>query len=196
MTKTIQTETIVFPIKTKLRDGTKVLVRPLQPEDKKDLLQGFGKLSIGSRRFRFLSPIRKLSAYQLKSLIEVDQVNHVAIGVKDIGRLGKPGIAIGRFVRLDTEPNTAEFAITVTDEYQNRGVGTLLAGLLMRAAQGRGIEILRGFLLDDNLAMIRLLGNLAARMKRETGNVLQADLRVGASSPEVGGPCPTLSQNL
>jgi hypothetical protein len=101
MTETIRPGMIVFPIKTKLPDGTKVLIRPLQPEDKKDLLQGFEKLSLGSRRFRFLSPIRKLSAYQLKSLIEVDQVNHVAIGVKDIGRAGKPGIAIGRFVRLD-----------------------------------------------------------------------------------------------
>ena len=188
MTDTIQTGTIVYPIKTKLRDGTKVLIRPLQPEDKKDLLRGFDKLSIVSRRFRFLSPIRKLSAYQLKSLIDVDQVNHVAIGVKDIGRPDKPGIAIGRFVCLEDEPGTAEFAITVTDEYQNRGVGTMIAELLMRTARDRGIEILRGFLLDDNLAMIRLLEGLGARMKRETGNVLQADLPVGSTTPEVGEP--------
>ena len=188
MTETIQTGTIVYPIKTKLRDGTKVLIRPLQRSDRNDLIRGFAKLSIGSRRFRFLSPIRKLSAYQLRSLIDVDQVNHVAIGVKDIGRPGKPGIAIGRFVCLEDEPGTAEFAITVTDEYQNRGVGTMIAELLMRTARDRGIEILRGFLLEDNLAMIRLLEGLGARMKRETGNVLQADLPVGSTTPEVGEP--------
>ncbi len=180
--ETIRTGTIIFPIKTKLRDGTNVLIRPLQPEDKKDLLQGFKKLSMGSRRFRFLSPIRKLSASQLKSLIEVDQVNHVAIGMKDIGRLDKPGIAIGRFVRLDSEPTTAEFAITVTDEYQNRGIGTMITRLLMRAAQERGIEVLRGFLLEDNLAMIRLLESFGARIKRESGNVLQADLPVAPAA--------------
>jgi RimJ/RimL family protein N-acetyltransferase len=178
MAETIQTEAIVFPIKTKLQDGTLVLIRPLQRSDRNDLVRGFAKLSLGSRRFRFLSPIRKLSEYQLKSLIEVDQLNHVAIGVKDIGRLGKPGIAIGRFVRLEDEPAIAEFALTVSDEYQNRGIGTLLTRLLMRVALETGIEVLRGFLLDDNLAMIRLLESFGARIKRETGNVLQADLPV------------------
>ena len=191
MTETIQTEAIVFPLKTKLRDGTKVLIRPLQRSDRNDLIRGFAKLSMGSRRFRFLSPIRKLSEYHLKSLIEVDQLNHVAIGVKDIGRLGKPGIAIGRFVRLEDEPTIAEFAITVSDEYQNRGIGTLLTRLLMRVAFDRGIEILRGFLLDDNLAMMRLLESFGARIKRETGNVLQADLPVVTATAEGETSHPT-----
>ena len=191
MTETIQTEAIVFPLKTKLRDGTKVLIRPLQRSDRNDLIRGFAKLSMGSRRFRFLSPIRKLSEYHLKSLIEVDQLNHVAIGVKDIGRLGKPGIAIGRFVRLEDEPTIAEFAITVSDEYQNRGIGTLFTRLLMRVAFERGIEILRGFLLDDNLAMMRLLESFGARIKRETGNVLQADLPVVTATAEGETSHPT-----
>ena len=191
MTETIQTEAIVFPLKTKLRDGTKVLIRPLQRSDRNDLIRGFAKLSMGSRRFRFLSPIRKLSEYHLKSLIEVDQLNHVAIGVKDIGRLGKPGIAIGRFVRLEDEPTIAEFAITVSDEYQNRGIGTLLTRLLMRVAFERGIEILQGFLLDDNLAMMRLLESFGARIKRETGNVLQADLPVVTATAEGETSHPT-----
>jgi len=184
MAKTVQREPIVFPIKTKLTDGTKVLIRPLQRSDRNDLLRGFAKLSIGSRRFRFLSPIRKLPEYQLRSLIEVDQLNHVAIGVKDIGCLGKPGIAIGRFVRLEDEPAIAEFAITVSDEYQKRGVGTLLTRLLMRIAFDRGIEVLRGFLLDDNRAMMRLLESFGARIERETGNVLQADLPVERTTAE------------
>ena len=191
MTETIQTEAIVFPLKTKLRDGTKVLIRPLQRSDRNDLIRGFAKLSMGSRRFRFLSPIRKLSEYHLKSLIEVDQLNHVAIGVKDIGRLGKPGIAIGRFVRLEDEPTIAELAITVSDEYQNRGIGTLLTRLLMRVAFERGIEVLRGFLLDDNLAMMRLLESFGARIKRETGNVLQADLPVVTATAEGETSHPT-----
>jgi RimJ/RimL family protein N-acetyltransferase len=178
MTKTTDQTSLVFPLKTKLRDGTRILIRPLQLEDREDLVRGFEKLSMGSRRFRFLTPIRKLSQYQLRSLIEVDHLNHVAVGVKDIGRPGKPGIAVGRFVRLEEESLTAEFAITVIDEYQKRGLGTLLLELLLRAAQERGIEVLQGFLLDDNLAMIRLLERFGAVIKRDSGNVLQADLPV------------------
>jgi RimJ/RimL family protein N-acetyltransferase len=182
MTHTVGRDTIALPAKLKLRDGTRVLFRLVQPEDRNDLLQGFEKLSMGSRRYRFLTPIRKLSERQVKSLIEVDQLDHVAIGVKDIGKPGKPGIAIGRFVRLEDEPATAEFAVTVIDEYQNRGLGTLLTRFLMQAAGERGIEVLRGFLLDDNQAMIRLLERFGANLKRESGNVLQADLPVAPTA--------------
>ena len=154
------------------------MIRPLQLEDRAELVRGFEKLSMGSRRYRFMTPIHKLSNYQLKSLIEVDNLNHVALGVKDIGRRGKPGIAIARFVRLEEQSRTAEFAITVIDEYQNRGLGTLLLQLLMKTAQDRSIENLRGFLLDDNSAMIRMLKGFGAHIKRESGNVLQADLPV------------------
>lgn len=191
MTKTTDQTSLVFPLKTKLRDGTRILIRPLQLEDREDLVRGFEKLSMGSRRFRFLTPIRKLSQYQLRCLIEVDHLNHVAVGVKDIGRPGKPGIAVGRFVRLEEESLTAEFAITVIDEYQKRGLGTLLLELLLRAAQERGIEVLQGFLLDDNLAMIRLLERFGAVIKRDSGNVLQADLPV---APAMVGLPPLLDR--
>jgi RimJ/RimL family protein N-acetyltransferase len=177
-TKTAERTAPVFPLKTKLPDGTKILIRPLQREDRSDLVRGFEKLSMGSRRFRFLTPIHKLSEYQLSSLFEVDNLNHVAIGVKDIGRRDKPGIAVARFVRLKEQSPTAEFAITVIDEYQNRGLGTLLLEILMKTARDRGIDVLRGFLLDDNLAMIRLLERYGTTIKRESGNVLQADLPV------------------
>ena len=180
MSKTIGPNTLIFPLKTKLPDGTRVLIRLLRPEDRAELVRGFEKLSMDSRRFRFMTPIRKLSQYQLSSLIEVDQQHHVAIGVRDIGSPGKPGIAIGRFVRLEEEPKTAEFAITVIDEYQNRGLGTLLTEILLKAAYERGIEVLRGFLLDDNGIMIKLLEHFGARIKRESGNVLRADLPVNA----------------
>jgi len=184
----MENSAVVFPLKTKLRDGTKILIRPLQPDDRADLLHGFEKLSMGSRRFRFLTPIHKLSKNQINALVEVDHLNHVAFGVRDIGRRDQPGIAIGRFVRLEAEPSAAEFAITVIDEYQNRGLGTLLTALLVKTARERGIEVLRGFLLADNSTMIRLLEHFGARIKRESGNVLQADLPVDRTAAAKAGP--------
>jgi len=62
----------------------------------------------------------------------VDNLNHVAFGVKDSGRRGKPGIAVARFIRLEEQSRTVEFAITVIDEYQHRGLGTLLLEILMK----------------------------------------------------------------
>jgi GNAT superfamily N-acetyltransferase len=142
-----------FPTTTVLADGTRVLIRPLVPQDKGDLLRGFDRLSVRSRRFRFFTSLRRLTPRQLQLLTEVDQRDHVALGVRDLSRQDQPGIAIGRLIRLDGEPEVAEFAVTVIDEYQGRGLGSLLIGMLLGMARERGVRTLRGYLLEDNLAI-------------------------------------------
>jgi RimJ/RimL family protein N-acetyltransferase len=169
--------------RAQLRDGTPVLVRTLRPEDAEELLRGFSRLSACSRRFRFLSPVRKLSPAQVRELTEVDQRDHVAIAARDEGRPEHPGIGVARFVRLEQDPEVAEFAITVIDDYQRRGLGTLLLKLLLKAAQALQVRTLRGFLLADNLAMLQLLRRFGATMVRAWDNTLRADLPVPRPAP-------------
>ena len=169
---------------TRLRDGTPILVRTLRPEDSEELLRGFVRLSACSRRIRFLSPLHKLSREQVHALTDVDQRDHVAIAARDESRPDHPGIGVARFVRLEQEPVVAEFAITVIDDYQHRGLGTLLLGLLLKAAQTVQVRTLRGFLLADNLAMIQLLRKFDATWSRAWDNTLRADLPVPRPVPQ------------
>ena len=164
--------------RARLRDGTPILVRTLQPGDREELARGFARLSPGSRRFRFLAPLHKLSPEQLRELTEVDQHDHVAIAARDESRPDHPGIGVARFVRLEQDPGVAEFAITVIDEYQNRGLGTLLLKLLLKAAQAVQVRTLRGFMLADNLAMLHLLRKFEATWRRAWDNTLGVDLTV------------------
>ena len=164
--------------RARLRDGTPILVRNLRPNDAEELVRGFARLSVGSRRFRFLSPLHKLSPEQVHELTDVDQHDHVAIAARDESRPDHPGIGVARFVRLEQEPEVAEFAITVIDDYQHRGLGTLLLKLLLKAAQAMQVRTLRGFLLADNLAMIQLLRKFDATWRRAGDNTLRADLPV------------------
>jgi RimJ/RimL family protein N-acetyltransferase len=164
--------------RARLRDGTPILVRCLQPEDAEELLRGFARLSVCSRRFRFLSPIHKLSSEQVRELTDVDQHDHVAIAARDESRPDHPGIGVARFVRLEKDPAVAEFAITVIDEYQHRGLGTLLLRFLLKAAQALQVRTLRGFLLADNLAMLQLLHKFKATWRRAWDNTLRVDLPV------------------
>lgn len=168
-----------------LKDGTRVLVRALRPGDRAELRRGFGRLSLASRRFRFVTPIRRLSEPQLEQLTAVDQVDHVAIGARDVGRRGRPGVAVVRFVRLPAPREAgadartvAEFAVTVIDAYQGRGLGTLLMRLLLQAARSVGVEVLRGYVLEDNTAMLRILQRFAIETHRDSGNVLRIDVPV------------------
>jgi len=183
-------EAHALPFTRTLEDGTEVLVRYLEPADREELRRGFLRLSGLSRWLRFASPIRRLSEGQLSYLTEVDQVDHVAVGVRDEGHPQKAGVAVGRCVRLTQEPAAAEFAITVVDDYHNRGIGSLLLRVLASTARGRGIHSLRGYVLESNRPMVHILERFGARFRRRFGGMLEAELELPLppEDPAVGAP--------
>jgi len=128
-----------------LRDGTRVRLRPILPEDKAVLVEGFRRLSPESRYRRFMAPIQELTDDELRYLTEIDYVDHFAWLALDLEQPGHPGIGVGRYVRIPEEPDVAEAAVTVVDDYyQGRGVGTLLLEALGAVALENGIRRFRG----------------------------------------------------
>jgi hypothetical protein len=65
--------------RVELRDGSQIEVRPITPDDKQALVDGFEKLSPESRYRRFLTPVRRLRPGLLAYFTEVDHHNHEAI---------------------------------------------------------------------------------------------------------------------
>jgi RimJ/RimL family protein N-acetyltransferase len=162
-------------VRTRLRDGTPVLVRPVRPEDKALLKDGFSRLSEESRLRRFMAPITELSEEQLAYLTEIDYVDHFAWAALLRDR-PDVGIGVGRYIRIAGEPDMAEVAITVVDEYQGRGVGTLLLGMLAATARTAGITAFRAFVLEDNTPMRTLLEDLGVRARHDAPGVLAMDV--------------------
>ena len=145
-----------------LRDGELIDFRPVRPDDKETIQKGMLALSTESRYFRFFSPILKLSDALLHSFTEIDQHNHVAWIALAHNEHEHQGVGIARFIRIENQPTVAEFGMVVIDSYQHRGVGTILLAVLDRIASIKGIEILRGFVLTENLVMSSWLGRLGA----------------------------------
>ena len=145
----------VMPERVRLRDGSTVAVRQVRAEDKARLSDGFARLSPSSRRFRFLTGKPALTESELQYLTDVDHRDHEAIGAADVkdGR----GVGIARFVRSRSYPGTAEFALTVVDEWHRRGLGTMLLARLVDRARAAGIHAFVALVATDNLAMIGLL---------------------------------------
>lgn len=122
------------------------------------LEEAFARLSEESRRLRFLTAKPTLTRAELDYLTHVDGHNHEALGAID--PLTGDGVGIGRWVRDRDDSSRAEVAVTVADEWQGRGVGTILLEHLSDRARDEGIKTFTALVAADNLNMQRLLERL------------------------------------
>jgi GNAT superfamily N-acetyltransferase len=142
-----------------LRDGTDVVIRPIRADDKELLRRGFLRLSPESRYRRFFAAKHDLSPAELRYLTEVDGIRHFALGATTAD--GRDGLAVARFIQLDGEPGVADAAIAVADEYQGKGLGSLLFQRLVAAAAERGVLRFRCEMLGSNQGMAELVLSLS-----------------------------------
>ena len=132
-----------------------LVVRPLEPTDREALLDGFERLSPTSRYMRFAGPKPRLTAADLRSLLDIDHRDREALVAYERG--SRRPVAVARYVRLALEPSVADVAITVVDAWQGRGVGARLLRLLARRAAEEGVALLRADVLRENRRALRLL---------------------------------------
>lgn len=158
-----------------LQDGTQVLLRPIIPDDKQRLIAAFERLSPESRYRRFMAPF-KLTPSALAYLTEVDYVNHFAWAALAVDEEGQPGIGVARYVRFAADPSVAEAAVTVIDEYQGRGLGSLLLKILAITALENGVETFRAFVLSENRSMLEMLRSMDSKIEHEGNGLLRMDL--------------------
>jgi 3-methyladenine DNA glycosylase AlkD/GNAT superfamily N-acetyltransferase len=141
-----------------LKDGTQVIIRPIQPDDADDLQTAFQRLSMESIYLRFLSFKKELPEEEARYLASVDYTSRMAFVAicKENNRDIVVGVA--RYAVLENvHPEIAESAVVVEDEYQGRGLGKLLLSRLVNYARTRGIHYLRGNLQIGNNRMLDLV---------------------------------------
>ena len=141
-----------------LPDGSEVLVRPVQPEDKPLFVAGWQHFGEESRYRRFLGAKGDLTARDLAYFTEVDHVDHEAIGARDAE--SGAGVGVARYVRLPEQPTVAEAAVSVVDAWQGRGLGGLLLRRLCHRAAQNGIRVFTAGLLASNHSMLHLFEKL------------------------------------
>lgn len=145
-----------------LSDGQRIELRPVRPSDKQMLRDGFDRLSPESRYARFMAPKTKLTDRELAYLTEVDGIDHFAIAAIRPHLMSKDeGVGSARFVRLNGEPGTVEAAVTVLDDFQGKGLGSILLQRLIEAAWERDVRWFRTELLAENTASRRMIETLS-----------------------------------
>ena len=135
-----------------LRDGSTLTVRPIRREDEADLARFFTDLSMESRVFRFFAAIAHADALA-KKLVDVDYSSRYGL----IATAGTDHKMVGHAMYVEIEPQKAELALAVADEYQGRGLGTILLGQLAEAAEGAAISVLEAVVKPENHRMLNVL---------------------------------------
>lgn len=158
-----------------LRDGTRIRLRPILPEDKDNLRSAMARLSADARYRRFMATISELTPERLHYLTEIDYEDHFALTALALDQEPPLGIGFARYIRDPDKPHVAEPAVTVVDAYQGRGLGSLLLKYIMRDALGNGITHFRATLLADNMPMKELFAQQDAQFSHDGFGVLSAE---------------------
>lgn len=142
-----------YELLAELRDGSRIRIRPILPEDAPELKRAIEQADPETARRRFLGGRPKVTERLLAWLTVLDyQQRFALVGIDP--RDGH-GIAVARFVSQGE--GTAEVAVVVDPAWRRRGVATVLVELLAQAAVERGIHTFTAYYMAENTAVTHLL---------------------------------------
>ncbi len=141
------------PVPVTLRDGTAAGLRPIYPGDQHGLVRGEPLFSAKTRYQRFLG-VAHMTPALARYLAEVDYVDHFAGVAVDSADAAVGGATD---VRSASDPALADISFLIEDEFQGRGLGTLLMGAIAIAARRNGISRFCADVLAENAPMRAIL---------------------------------------
>lgn len=159
-----------------LPDGRRARLRPIRSDDEPRLIELYDRLSQQTAYQRFFTVMQRLSPDWARFLANVDHRRRFALVVEDASAPAPTLVGVARY---EPVPGTdaAELAVVVQDRWQGRGLGALLLGELLRAAELNGIDRFRAFVLGDNRRMLDLLTRLTdVRERRLERGVVELSL--------------------
>ncbi|TMK47620.1 MAG: GNAT family N-acetyltransferase [Actinobacteria bacterium] len=166
-----------------LRDGSTVRIRPAQPEDLARVQDYLLGLSPETRRLRFWTAAVNVGELARK-IVDVDDRDHLTLLVL---RGGDDGRMIGgaQFSRIDG--GRAEIGMSVADEWQGMGIGSILLGQVAQAAAARGVTILVAEVLPENHGMIGVFRESGFPLSiRALPGTIEIELPVSLTDEAVG----------
>jgi acetyltransferase len=153
-----------WTVRTQTRDGVPFRIRALRPQDRAREIAFLNSLSERSRYLRLQRALRIFPPNLIDLLMNVDYDRRMAFVASVGDGDAEKFIAVARYGETD-EPGEAELGIAVTDAWQGRGVGYLLALELVRYARRRGLRRMTGIVLPENDAMLSLAKSLGFTTK-------------------------------
>jgi acetyltransferase len=174
-----------------LRDGTRLFVRPVRPEDEPLYRPFFKAVSAEDLRLRFFAPVKDFSHAFIARFTQIDYARAMALIALDPNSGAMLGV-----VRLHVggEGVVGEYAILVRSDLKGRGLGWLLMQLIISYARAEGLRRIEGQVLRDNTTMLAMCRELGFSIRADDGDAAIANVALdldgaqGQSFESAGGP--------
>lgn len=138
------------------RDGATVLLRPILPADEPRLRDFLYSLSERTLYKRYLRVVNCLPHEDMRYYLDVDYIANYALVAESAPEGRAPElVGIAQYV-ADPSTRGAETAFVVRDDWQGRGLGSLLLAHLIAIARENGIPSLEADVMADNAAMLHV----------------------------------------
>ena len=180
-----------FARQATLADGTKLLLRPIRPEDESMWHEYLRKCSQHSiwMRFRYLF---KESTHEMATrfcFVDYDRTMAIVAEIETDNKRELVGV-----VRLvaDADHRNAEFAILVIDQWQGHGLGTLMTDYCMELCDSWGISRVYAETTEDNQHMQDILRRHDFRRKKSTNGEVLYETILSERSSE---PLPSIAES-
>ena len=147
-----------------LRDGFRVAVRPMRPEDEPMVEAFFKRVTIEDLRLRFFHAVKQFSHSFIARLTQLDYARAMAFVALD----PQTGEILGAVqLHSDSLYQTAEYAILLQSDLKGKGLGWALMQLLIRYARSEGLKRLSGEVLIENTTMLSMCHELGFTATKE-----------------------------
>ncbi len=150
--------------KVTLRDGTEIPLRPIKSTDEELMQELFYSLSDQTIYLRFFSSMGAMPHERVQYYTTIDYDAQMAIvavlrtnGDEDI-------IGVGRYIR-EKDSDMAELALLVRDDWQGKGLGTILHTYLAQIAQSRKIGGFKAEILGQNKRALYVFTKLGGKVE-------------------------------
>jgi acetyltransferase len=147
-----------------LLDGSDATLRPIRVSDM-ELERAFVRnLSPQSKFKRFMGELKELSPEQLHAFTHPDHERESVYVVIRSTVAGEEEVAVARYM-VEPDGESCEFAITIADAWQGKGIAGRLMRALIRDAKSRGLKRMHGFVLGANTRMLDFVRKLGFRIE-------------------------------
>ena len=157
----------------RLKDNTHVILRPIKPEDEPmwlDLLDSCSKEAIYSRfRYNFHYDSHEIAT----QFCYIDYAREIAIVAEIMHEGVRKLIGVGRLI-ADPDHESAEYAVLITDEWQNKELGVMLTNYCLDLAKNWGVKEFFAQTTKDNHAMISVFRKMKFKIKFNEDSTVDA----------------------